>query len=258
MKDIISYNSKRRGNYVNPIDRNMPIKQMQMQQHVQDNAQYRPPNYSQNAQVPFADLKYKLSKVKLKIVRETNTIPLPLPYVLWCPTSIDDNYMNIFQRAGVVPAGGTAVVSTVGPDLTIDWTVAGNTDRIRISCTGLVPYTQRLQMIDTGGWFTATGFRYFFQQANNIDQLSSYDYFTVENGFSSIALADSEDMLSLIGPTNFQTFVVDFVKNIWINPERGEILGFANAPAITPYVTSVVYFDLLYKGLSDQAREGWS
>lgn len=247
----MSYKSGRRGSFLNNYD--LPTTPAVKQPMGQ--------GQSKGPGVPMIDSpisgipRRKLSKVKLNITRETNTILERLPFATWCPTAIPDNYQSIFERCNVMPAGATVSVTYDTDDLLITWTKGGNTDIIRIHCTGLVPYSQRLNMILADGQFSSTGFRYRTKSGTEDLQFEEFDYFTFENGFTSIALEDSDDIISLIGPDQYLPYIADVVTPIWINPERGEVHGFPNYGAgASPKQISWTYFDVKYMSTSDKSR----
>lgn len=181
-------------------------------------------------------------KVVLRITRETNNINLPLPFALWSPESINDNYAATFKNTNTFPTSGTVVFRyDVNGDGLIIWTVGANTDIIRIHANGLSNYSLMNNKILNGGSFTSTGIRDITDKLFAFDMYSAYDLYAVISNFTSAQAEQSESVIVNVAPDQFQDGITDLNLPIAIDAGRGLVNGFPSFPATPLVAKSFIY-----------------
>ena len=185
------------------------------------------------------------SPINYNITRETNNIPLPLPFALFAPDNRDENYATIFRNLGVAPAGGTVVVTidSLG-DILFTWTVAGNTDIIRIHSTKPVSAANQLSKINNGGAFISSGIRYGAMTTNFATQYASFDIFHGATYFVGPVDFDNTTVRSQKSPVQFQDPIIDVPIELAIDASRFLVCGFPSDAVNTPNLITWSFFDV--------------
>lgn len=194
--------------------------------------------------------RYNLKLLNYQITRESSNIPLiTLPFAMWDTVDRDQNYISVFQKCNVFPAGGQVRFSfdPDNGDGLFTWTVAGKTDIIRIHSTGLVPYSTQFAMIGIGGSFTSSGIRYRWDFANFPDQPAAMQLFNGNSEFVGIDLTDSDSIISLQAPSDFRDNILDVSIPLQVDPLEFVVHGLEAGAAVgDSNRINWSYFDVQY------------
>lgn len=172
----------------------------------------------------------KNPKLNLVITRQTANIPSTLPFCLFAPVGLPDNYTSIFQYCRVFPAGGAITVTfDNNGDCLQTWTVAGNTDILRIHDSGLVPYATKLKMLEAGGMFDSSFIRYSTTAVVPDTQYSAYNIFTGASDFYGVVGDDGTPVLPEKSPDQFQAAITDVMIPLEIDNTCFVVHGFSAA-----------------------------
>lgn len=182
------------------------------------------------------------------ITRETYTIPLPLPFALFCPVAVANSYRTVFSQTGTTPAGGTVEVSYNNAGaMEIAWTVGANTDIITVQKKGLVPYVDFMEILKTG-FFSTLGFKYFGPTTNFLLQFQEYELSWGSVTMQGRTTQDSDDVESFLSEDNFIEYMLPIEISNVFDQARYVVNGFPDTPAVpaTPTQLTMAFITTAY------------
>lgn len=192
------------------------------------------------------------SLLPLSVKRNSYTIVgTVLPFALFCPVNLVDNYATIFNITGTLPAGCVITTSfvttrTTNDTLRFTYVVGAFTDTIDITSNFAVPYTVILEMLKTD-YFTAKGIKYTAETGNFDDQFNCSSIYTGRSTFMGLANVKAEPVSAYKRADQQQNNIINIDASFVFNGRRYLVLGMAATPPGVA-TTSTIKLDVFMNG----------
>ncbi len=175
-------------------------------------------------------------EVSLDLTRESQNIHHKIPGALFGSINKPTNYTKVFQQLTITPiiAGVYGTVEfdyDSNGDGLFTWTLSGEIDIIRIhSSSTITDYATQNELVDKGGSFTTSGFRFEADDTHYSAQFRAYNLMTAITSFSGVSQEQSTRMKANKGPNQYQNAIIDVPAELAVDKMYSVIFGF-------PYVS---------------------
>lgn len=156
-------------------------------------------------------------KISLLFTRLTKDIPETLFVPVFGPINKDTSYVPVLNRVNKLSAG-MSITFSIRQDgnAQYSFTKAGNTDIVIVSSSTQTTYSEILNMINAGGYFTSDKIRYS-ADANFALQFAAGDILSTTNTLSGLISNDSAEVAANKSPDQFQNPIIDVDLNLAVD-----------------------------------------